>query len=151
PDRAIAQLDLGLVEPIAAAVDRWRSTLKRRQAVQGQDDPAVELRRRVWQPLEAQLEGVRTVLVSPDGALSRLPLAARRGKETGTYLIEDLAVVVLPVPQLLPELLAPGDPARGREAGRPTLLLVGDVDFGAAPGSATAGASRSAAREQRTG
>ena len=59
----------------------------------------------------------------------------------------------MPVPQDLPELLAKrsGD-EQGPEAKEPTpsLLLVGDVDYGARPGSADArGTSRAAAADAR--
>ena len=46
------------------------------------------------------------MLVSPDGALDRFPLAALPGKKEGTYLIEDVAIATVPIPRLLPELLA---------------------------------------------
>ncbi len=54
------------------------------------------------------------------------------GGKPNTYLIEDIGIAVIPVPQMLPDLLedkkiTPNDAA-------PTLLLVGDVDYGAAPG-----------------
>ena len=34
------------------------------------------MRRRVWEPLAKHLEGVKVVLVSPDGPFNGLPLAA---------------------------------------------------------------------------
>ena len=106
PDRPLVLLDLGPLGPIAAAVDQWLPRLRRGVTAPGPDDPAVTLRRRVWQPLAAHLEGVRTVLVSPDGALAQLPLGALPGQQPGTYLIEEVALAVVPVPQALPALLA---------------------------------------------
>ena len=154
PDRPLVPLDLGPLGPIAAAVDQWLPRLRRGVTAPGPDDPAVTLRRRVWQPLAAHLEGVRTVLVSPDGALAQLPLGALPGQQPGTYLIEEVALAVVPVPQALPALLAEwgkppvqGPPAAGPGA---ALLLVGDVDYGARPGSADArGTSRAAAADAR--
>ena len=107
PDRPIVWLDLGPAAPIATAVDRWRAAFVDNQPAQGTGpaDPAVELRRLVWQPLERWLDGVHAVLVSPDGALARFPLAALPGKRPGTYLIEELPIALVPVPQLLPQLL----------------------------------------------
>ena len=58
----------------------------------------------------------------PSGHRAALP-----GKEPGTYLLEGRAVAVVPVPQLLPELLASGQSA----ALPPSLLAVGEVDYGA--------------------
>ena len=51
-------------------------------------------------------------------------------KEPASYLIEERALAVVAVPQLLPELLAPREPA----AGVASLLAVGEVDYGAVPG-----------------
>lgn len=136
PDRPIIRLDLGPAEPIAAAVERWRAGVMGDQTApgEGEIDPAAELRRLVWQPLERYLRGVQAVLVSPDGALARFPFAALPGSKPGTYLIEDMPVAVIPVPQLLPELLA--EKRAGNTAGGQltSLFLVGDVDFSATPG-----------------
>jgi hypothetical protein len=64
-------------------------------------------------------------------------------------LIEELAIAVVPVPHLLPELLAGRS---GAEKAESSLLLVGDVDYGAVPGLVDAhGGSRSAARRSRAG
>jgi CHAT domain-containing protein/Flp pilus assembly protein TadD len=148
PD-SIRQLDLGPVQPIAEAIDRWRQTTLRTRPSSGADDPAGELRRRLWQPLEPHLQRARLVLVSPDGVVARLPLAALPGSKPDSYLLEEVSLAVVPVPQLLPELLAArqADPEP-----KPSLLLVGDVDFGAAPGLADArGTSRSAARGRGAG
>jgi len=134
PDRdAVEQLDLGPIGPIRKAVDRWRAALKNPGQ---QREAAAELRRLLWQPLEPHLKDRTTLLVSPDDALSRFPLAALPGSRSDTFLIEERAVAVVPVPQLLPELLAPLPRAGEPE---PSLLLVGDVDFDADPGPAGAG------------
>jgi len=138
PAHPLALLDLGAVPPIAAAVERWLATRGRRSAGGGPEDPAVALRRRIWQPLEPYLEGAQTVLVSPDGAPGKLPLAALPGRQPGTYLIEERAIALVPVPQALAELLAGregrGGPGPAAPDPGPSLLLVGDVDFGATPG-----------------
>jgi CHAT domain-containing protein/Tfp pilus assembly protein PilF len=113
------------------AVDAFRATLARRsRPVMGKEDPAVVLRDKLWRPIAAHLDGVKLVLVSPDGALTRLPFAALPGAD-GKFLLEDLTLAVLPVPRLLPELLAKRDP--GKADAPPSLLVLGDVDFDAAP------------------
>ena len=133
PDRPVARVDLGPVEPIRQAIDVWRGTYG--QAAKGAD-AAMELRRRVWAPLEEHLADVGTVLVSPDGDLARFPLAALPGKAPGTYLLEERALAVVPVPQWLPEILAEPATAKidgsDRDAGGPSLLLLGDIDYDAA-------------------
>ncbi|HLJ93426.1 MAG TPA: CHAT domain-containing tetratricopeptide repeat protein [Gemmataceae bacterium] len=134
--RAIAYVDLGPAEPIAVAVERWRAQIMgvAPASSDGDSAAAAELRRLVWQPLERHVRGAQAVLVSPDGALNYVPFAALPGARAGSYLIEELPIAVIPVPQLLPEMLAERHPANhpGTELG--ALFLVGDVDFGAAPG-----------------
>src|SRR5262249_49442913 len=105
-------------------IDDWR----RRMAGNAADlaRAAARVRKRVWSPLEPHLKGARVVLVSPEGALCRLPFAALPGKAARSYLIEDVAVGVVPAPQLLPELLRKPGADKGP---RPSLLVVGDVDF----------------------
>jgi CHAT domain-containing protein len=116
----IELVDVGASKPIAAAIDGWRQSFSA--------DDAVELSRLVWQPLEAKLGNAKVVLISPDGPLNRFPLAALPGKQAGTYLIEDVAIATIPIPCLLPELLANPSPSNSL-----SLLLVGGVDFSAEP------------------
>jgi len=82
------------------------------------------LREHVWQPLEDRIGQPKTVLLSPDGALAKLPFGALPGKQPGTYLIEDLPVAIVPSPQTLLELRSSGQsPATLRE-----LLLLDALD-----------------------
>jgi len=111
-------IDLGPTEPINAAVDHWRQSYS---AADG-----AELRHLVWQPLDAKIGDAKTVLISPDGSLDRFPFAALPGKNEGTYLIEDVALATVPIPRLLPKMLA--EAAKAPSA-KPSLLTVGDVDF----------------------
>jgi CHAT domain-containing protein/tetratricopeptide (TPR) repeat protein len=116
---------------IAELVNDFRSlsSLKRTRPVQGAEDHGL-LREAVWEPLVPHLKGVNTVLICPDGPLCQLPFAALRGSDPKKYLIEEVAIAVIPVPRLLPDLLAT------RPAGSPSLLLVGDVDFSSNPSGA---------------
>lgn len=141
--RAIVPLDLGPAEEVERLVRLWRKTLggsaEARQA-------ARRLKAILWS--EAALEalaGAQTVLIAPDGALTQFPFTALPGKEPGRFLIEELALAIIPTPRLLAEILG-HDEAAGpdkvadkrtspREAATPALLLVGNVDFGAAPGA----------------
>jgi CHAT domain-containing protein/tetratricopeptide (TPR) repeat protein len=123
PGHEIVMVDLGEMEPIERQIDRWRSSY-------GASSEALEagqvLRERLWAPLESALGDAATVLVSTDGALGRLPMAALPGREPGTYLIEDYRLALVPVPRLIPELLAQG---RGDEGLERELLLVGGIDY----------------------
>ena len=69
-------------------------------------------------------------MISPDGELAKFPWIALPGNAPGKFLIEERAIAVIPVPQALPELLA----KRAVVDAAPSLLLVGDVDYGGDPG-----------------
>jgi CHAT domain-containing protein len=131
----VGLVPLGPVQPIAEAIDQWRLTTKRTRSVRGDDDPALVLRKRLWLPLAEHLGGAKVVLISPDGATSRLPFAALPGSKADSYLIEEVPLAVIPVPQLLPELLD----RKPDDASDPSLLLVGAVDYDAVPGTTAAG------------
>jgi len=146
PDQSVVRLDLGPAEPIRQAVTEWRKHFGLGEAGTA---AGKQLRRLVWKPLEQHLGSVSTVLISPDGVLGKLPWAALPGRKPDSYLLEERAVAILPIPQQLPQMLqrspAPADDT-------PSLLLVGDVDYGADPGRpGTAVAARSAPRSDRAG
>ena len=69
------------------------------------------------------------MLISPDGALSRLPFGALPGKTPGSYLIEERTFAVVPVVQLIPQLVQ----EEGRKQLRKKLLLLGNVDYDKLP------------------
>src|SRR5271157_5103328 len=119
---------LGPSQALAKWIDRWRASYGAGKAPPaGETDPGAELRRRLWEPLAAHLEGVKVVLVSPDGPLNGLPWAALPGAKEGTFLVQEYAFAVVPTPQLLPEILR----AKPRPEGEPpSVLLVGGIDFG---------------------
>jgi CHAT domain-containing protein len=127
----MALVQLGPSEPIANLTERWRNTygVGRRPAA-AEADPAAELSKLLWQPLREHLdEGFETILISPDGPLNGLPLAALPGKKAGTSLLEDYSFVAVPIPSLLPEILA-NRPVPNKT---PAAVIIGDVDFDAGP------------------
>jgi tetratricopeptide (TPR) repeat protein/CHAT domain-containing protein len=160
PDRQVERVELGPVAPIAVAIELWRIRnaphpkwtppeqyiLGKALTVWKRDfanaDPGTKLREWVWEKLEPHLGDAGTVLISPDGATARFPWPALPGKEPGSYLIEQVAIAVVPVPRLLPELLAEQKQADPKDANKPapaTLLLIGDVDYDADLSNASAG------------
>jgi CHAT domain-containing protein len=143
----VRRVDLGEAAPIATAVDEFRATLQRRtQPILRKDDPAVMLRDKVWLPLVPHLGDAKLVLLSPDGALNRLPFAALPSKADDKFVLEDVALAVLPVPRMLVELLAPRPQ---RPDSPPSLLALGDVDFDAAEAVQRQPASESASWKRR--
>ena len=129
PERQeVVIVPLGPSQALAKLIDRWRASYGAGKVPPaGETDPGSELRKRLWEPLAAHLEGVKVVLVSPDGPLNGLPWAALPGSKEGTFLIHEYAFAVVPVPQLLPELLG-GKPRLANQ--QPSLLLAGGIDFG---------------------
>lgn len=128
PDRAVRKIDLGPLAAVTRAVEEWRRSLEGQATSHAGD----VLRSLIWQPLVPLLNGADTVLVSNDGPLSQVPIAALPGSKPQSYLIEERRIAVVPVPRLLPQLLAnrrPGD----SPASAP--LLIGDIDFDADPRS----------------
>jgi len=135
--QALVLVPLGASGPIDQPVRAWRQALvagtaKPRQAA------ALELNRRVWEPLKPHLEGATTVLVAPDGALLYFPLAALPGRRPGTYLVEDVAIdYVSSAHRLVATFAAPSEgrpKSTGSEAAG--LLAIGGIDYQADPGSA---------------
>ena len=147
----VTMVGLGPAASVAADVETWRESY-------GSGDQAVtagaRLRSVVWQPvLDSLAAEHRTqntspsgstsattanpeaplILVSTDGVLGRLPLGALPGRKPGTYLIEDHRLAMIPVPQLLPTLLAADDARRPEH----DLLVLGDVDYDSIADSTT--------------
>ena len=147
----VMRCDLGPRQPIEAAVNQWRSAVGADRGVKTGtlDEAAAELRRLVWQPLAPAVAGAKVVLVSPDGPLARFPLGALPGQQPGTYLLEELTIAVVPVPLLL---LSPGEKplAGASRKGEDAMLLVGDVDFAADPGTTPFASARDSAPSPQT-
>ena len=115
-------IDLGPRDGLSEMIDRWRETFG--MSAQGKQ-AGLAIRKQIWKPLLESIGDAKTVLVSTDGVLGRMPIAALPGKEAGTYLIEDHRIAMVPVPQLLPTLVH----AAGNDSLQRELLLLGDVDY----------------------
>jgi CHAT domain-containing protein len=125
-----AAVPLGALEPISAAVLRWRSEVEKppsradRQAIARSGQT---LRRLLWLPLSQHLSAAKVVVVAPDGVLCQFPLAALPGGKAGTYLIEEVAIAQVASAHHLFGLLEPA--GKPKQAAR-GLLAVGGVDYG---------------------
>ncbi|MEM9703888.1 MAG: tetratricopeptide repeat protein, partial [Planctomycetota bacterium] len=126
PDGPV-RVDLGPEEEIAELVERWRAvvTPRRPAPVEDVEKAGRALRAAIWEPLSSHLDGCDTVLISPDGPLCRLPFPALPGERPGSYLIEELAVAVVPVPRLLPLIVS----ARPAHADPGPVLALGGIDY----------------------
>jgi CHAT domain-containing protein/tetratricopeptide (TPR) repeat protein len=145
--REPALVPLESSQAISQAVQSWRDRL-RDGDVPALDAASARVAERVWKPLAPHLVGVQTVVVAPDGALCRFPLAALPGTRPGTYLLEDLNLGYATSGRHVMELLAgSAPPTRG-------ILAVGGIDYGAPVARAQAEADgvrgRSAPLDDRT-
>jgi CHAT domain-containing protein len=152
PDRDIEMVDLGPSLPISQAVLLWRVAnvpreLKKEErplaervaaawvnSYGASSRPAEKLRQWIWEPLATHLDGCNTVLIAPDGALAYFPWAALPGNEAGHFLLEDVALAAIPIPQLLPELMSK-PPSVDNPTLATGLLLMGDVHMTGDPGA----------------
>jgi len=135
-ERAPVLVPLGASRPIVDAARAWRQAL-----AAGKPEPmraaALELSRRVWEPLKPRLEGATIILVSPDGPLTLFPLAALPGRRPGTFLVEDLSIGYISSAHRLVETLAAPAGAKATKPERDAagLLAIGGIDYQAHPGS----------------
>jgi len=123
-EQDVLAIDLGPVDSLNEWVQTWRRDLGQSREA---SDAASKLRERIWAPIEEYLGDVQTVYVSPDGVLGQFPLAALPGKKPGSYLLEELAIIMLPVPQGLPAMAS--KPSLLDESTNDRFCLVGDVDY----------------------
>jgi hypothetical protein len=128
----IQRVELGKVAPIETAIDAFRDQLlgEKPKPVAEKDDPRTVLAEKLWQPVAKLFGTPKVVLICPDGPLCRLPFAALPGSDPKKYLIDEVNLVTVPVPSMLPDLLAPRPKAEAS-----SLLGVGQVDFGKLPRS----------------
>jgi CHAT domain-containing protein len=126
PNQPVRRVDLGRAEPIESALAEWRRDI----ADQKPSAAAERLSRLLWKPLAKHLPaGTRTVLLAPDGDLTRLPWAVLPVRTGGRVLLEDYAVAIVPHgPFLLDRFTAP-PPAQERGL----LLTVGGVRYDTGP------------------
>lgn len=134
PDRpSVTLVSLGAVKPLSEAIDTWREFFGKPPAEAIGTLAAAQaagrlLRQKIWEPLEPHLGGAGVVLVSPDGVLGRFPLMALPGKTPDSYLLEELPITVVPVPQSIVAMLK-GTLKSGRLQASKNLLVVGDIDY----------------------
>lgn len=122
----IVRVELGAAEPLDQLVDEYRRELQNPLGSKaGTSAVAQALRQRIWLPVQKHVTGKDAVLVSPDGSLGKLPFAALPGEQSGTYLIEDQAIAVVPVPQAIPVLLNYDNMPEVEG----NVLIVGGVDY----------------------
>lgn len=130
-------IPIGPAAEISAQVQTFRRSFKPGEADQ-QSLNAVgnRLRESLWAPIEKHLEGINTVIISPDTILGTLPFAVLPGSRPETYLIEDFRIATIPMATQLAECDYMENDTQPPE--RDSLLIIGDVDYNAQITSETA-------------
>jgi CHAT domain-containing protein len=142
-DFRVAWVHLGRAEPIEHAIAQWRAEIgnmgdrglgaarplpdEPEGPAEHGDSPGQRLRELIWEKLESYLEGIRTVVIIPDGELTRLPWTALPGRNPGTHLLEDYAIAIAENGQQLYARLT--DPDISGDG----LLLVGGASYDKSP------------------
>jgi CHAT domain-containing protein/tetratricopeptide (TPR) repeat protein len=144
----VKRVDLGPADAATKLVDAWMKVndpvqegSKGKPASDAKAELALHgrrLRTLVWDPLDPYMKNANLVLVSPDGALARFPFPALPGRAAGSFLIEEVALSIVPVPSQL------ATPRTNSASGG--LLAIGDVDFGGPLGAPAASRASSDAR-----
>src|SRR5262249_35673958 len=117
------------------AWEAWREAITAARPDEAAERRAVaELAKLVWDPLRKELPaGLRTVYLTPDGALHQVPWVALPGRKPGTVLLDEHAVCLVPHGPFLLERLeevAPGAAPAG------ALLAGGGGAYARAPAAA---------------
>lgn len=149
--------DLGRSELIESDILKWRLAVMNSKYAE-----FVSIGNRLRQTLLSNVESVltseanagKTVLISPDGALSQLAFAALPGRSDGTFMLENYRVATIAVPQLLLEQSIKKRPSSDLTS--ENMILLGNIDFSGQSGqvsdslSSRAAPSRSLEGKQMT-
>jgi CHAT domain-containing protein len=127
-ERSLRRVELGPAEEIESAI---RSFLERLVSARGlerldhSNSPGTEedsVRKLLWDPIRAEIEGAKLIFVSPDGALGTLPFETL-GLKDGSFLIEHHAFVYLQ------DIASLATMPENRPIAKPGLLAVGGIDY----------------------
>ncbi len=130
----LVQLDLGPAAVLSTAIEALRGALAQStgrgmgMAPDGERDVEPALSRRVrellWDPIAPHVVGADPVILCPDAFLATLPFGVLR-REDGTHLIEHHRFAYLQDAAWIERMSEPEE----RDVA-PSLLVVGDVDYG---------------------
>lgn len=141
PAGAMDFVDLGPAAEIDEAARNWRRALDEAAGARGRawesgslmaelDETGRELRRRLWDPVQARTSPAATLYVVPEGSVHLVDLAALP-LDGGGYLIEEgPAIRLLNCGRDLARFDAPGEK---KAPDSRHLLALGDIDFDADP------------------
>jgi CHAT domain-containing protein len=137
PQESVTWIPLGLAKTIDDIIAEWRSQIAEKRQSRSlaslsiavgtnpkpMENPHSQIRTLVWEPLEKHLDGCHTVIILPDGALTRVPWGALPGKQPNSFLIEEYAIATASYGQQLYGLLSADPVSDG------PLLVAGGIDY----------------------
>ncbi len=139
--KPIRLIPLGPCAEIDSHVRTWRRYFADQSGQEGYaisleeaQASAKTLREKIWMRVQSEIGEAITIVYSPDGELSLLPIAALPAQERGHYLLEELAsegkqLIYATSIRELPELLA----SHRKPPTSSKFLLMGNVAFDARP------------------
>lgn len=135
-NEAIESVWLGAKTNETEAMSRFETAVAQGRSLEGPAGVAAkQVHDYLWKPVRKNLLGAKLVLISPDQEICSVPFAALPSSDGKGYLLEEIAIAQVLVPQMLPDLLSGGAPPR---SDGPSFLAIGDVDFDAATGERSA-------------
>lgn len=123
-DHPLTAVKLAKVHEIRHTINQWRKSCG--ESLEAQES-GVELRSRLWDPLDNLIFGAKSIIICPDSQISTIPFGALPGKKTGTYLIEQVAFSYYPNVSMLYEERIANDNIAHHASG---LLALGNPDYG---------------------
>ena len=123
PGRPIKRVELGPAEPIGESIAEWRGAIEIRK----HDSAAQRLQEILWSKIAALIPAeTRTLYLSPDGDLARLPWSALPTDKPHMVLLQRYALALVPHGTfLLGQLRTPA-----QLDGLDSALVLGDVNYG---------------------
>ena len=120
---------LGPAEPIDVATYAWRRSIVENQV----SDAPTRLRHLLWEPIERVLPATTTTAyLAVEGPLTAIPWSALPGKDSGTVLLEQYVLALVPYGPFLLDRLAP-TPQEAASSDNDTLLAVGGAAYDQQP------------------
>lgn len=139
------RFDLPEAEVIAQSVTDWRKSIEGFGQLKFEDryskgvpearDILSRVSRAAWDPIREAVSDSRVIYLSPDGPLAAIPFAALPGTSPDRFLIEEKSILVVPAARMLVD-------AKPTQNSEPSLMVVGQVDYGAAPGNVASTSSK---------
>jgi CHAT domain-containing protein len=150
PRQSVARVELKEADSIERAWAAWRQAITAdRRDEKAEREAAAALAKLVWEPLRKELPAdLRTVYLTPDGALHQVPWGALPGRKPETILLDEHALCLVPHGPFLLERLE-GDPSAAATVGM--MLAVGGVDYDGSPEAGAARGGDFALREAAVG